>query len=721
MTLLEAAQEFFSEGLNPLPLLKNKAPQLPSGHPFLYEKINNLESRFMRCEKIGIACGKVSEGFYCIDFDGHDGEDIESVFIEFFNNETVQYLMNQDFLSFYKTPSGGFHCYLKYNEIVSGTTYSRWPSDKVMIEIRGNGQYAATFPSEGYEYVAGNEFIKLNYIEKEAFIWLTELASSFNQFHSELKDISGKSNRKWPDKWDDHTPDGKYNNENCDDAKILLKDAGWLLVHTRRHDGVELWQRPGKSADQGISATFGAQKNMFYCFSSNALPFKEQTAYTPFNIYTLLKFNGDWKAAKDSLKPKAEPIIEKEPSKHNFFPVDVFPNFIREYISELGRTLNFHPDFCAAAAMFAIATINGNRYKLRVKKGWEAPTIFWLACVGFPGAIKTHPVKTFIKPINKIDQESKKRYDEQMLGYDEKATPKQRKPKFNQILISDTTIEALHSIHDINKRGIGLYKDELKGFMNDMNKYRQKGSDEEFWLESFNNGNYIVNRATKEPIMINNICINIIGTIQHDVLNNIITQYAGNGLIDRFLFTASESKVYEMTDAEIDDYYTLTWEKIINKVHKNSSYLDNESTEIVKMELDAFTEFKSIDSAYVKMQNSDNFSQEIKNYLSKMKTYVPRFALLLSIMHSIENDEYIFVTKQHMVDAGRIADYFISTASDAFKNNQSAQDIKDVESNMRGVKRNDKIKKLHTAGFSVKEISSYFSLSSMQVYRILKD
>ena len=79
-----------------------------------------------------------------------------------------------------------------------------------------------------------------------------------------------------------------------------------------------------------------------------------------------------------------------------------------------------------------------------------------------------------------------------------------------------------------------------------MNKYR-KGSDEEFWLESFNNGSYIVNRVTKEPIMVENININIIGTIQHDVLHKVVTDYAGNGLIDRYLSTSAEDKVYPLT------------------------------------------------------------------------------------------------------------------------------------------------------------------------------
>jgi len=220
--------------------------------------------------------------------------------------------------------------------------------------------------------------------------------------------------------------------------------------------------------------------------------------------------------------------------------------------------------------------------------------------------------------------------------------------------------------------------------------------------------------------MINNICINMIGTIQNDVLNKVVSEYKGNGLIDRFLFTSSESTVYNMTEHEIDDYYATTWEKLIKKVHKDSKfYLDNESTEIVKMEPEAFNVFREIDARYVEMQNSEDYSQDVKNYLSKMKTYVPRFALLLSIMHSIQDDMYIMVTEKHMRDASKIADYFISTAAKTFSNNQSSMEIREVESSLKGKTRDEKIKILHQRKFKVTAIATYFSISRTHIYRIL--
>ena len=306
-----------------------------------------------------------------------------------------------------------------------------------------------------------------------------------------------------------------------------------------------------------------------------------------------------------------------------------------------------------------------------------------------------------------------------MSHYDPDAKPKQPKPKFKQLLVSDYTIEALHHIHDINRKGIGLYKDELVGFLNDMNKYR-KGSDEQFWLESFNNGTYTVNRVTKEPLMINDICINIIGTIQHDVLHRIVTEYKGNGMVDRFLFTASEDKVYPLNEHEIDDQFEEFWFKIIQKMNTSWFYAKSDDTEIVKMTPEAFKIYQKIDKGYVETQNSEDESQDIKNYLSKMKTYVPRFALILAIMEAIFDNSYIIVNEQHMINAGRLADYFIGTARSVFEATASSSDIKNVVGAMRGKTRDQQIFELYRQEFKMAEISKHFGLSKMQCYRVLK-
>jgi len=401
------------------------------------------------------------------------------------------------------------------------------------------------------------------------------------------------------------------------------------------------------------------------------------------------------------------------------FPIAVFPKHIVDYIVELNTTLNFHKDFLSAAVMFTVASVCGNKYKLQVKPGWEATPIFWFACVGYPGTIKTHPVKLITKPLVELDRLSKINYDSEMEHFNPEAKPRQTKPKFKQNLISDYTIEALHQVHSFNTRGLGMYKDELNGFLNDMNRYR-KGSDLEFWLESFNNGSFIVNRATKEPIMINDICINIIGTIQHQIITDIISSNKGNGFIDRFLFTSPEASVFHLNDLSPNPLLSDSWSKFIHYLNSCCHYVDHESCTLLKMSDSVFKEYQKIDSKFVAIQNDPSQSIEIKNYLSKMKTYVPRFALLLAIIDSISLKQSVQVTDLNMMKADLIAEYFISTAKEIFTTNQTQSEIKRLVQSMRTLTRDEQILKLSEKNYSITAIAQTFQLSRQWVTKIIK-
>jgi hypothetical protein len=313
MNYIDIAEEYISEGLNPLPLKDNKAPNLEVNHPFLYEQINNVENRFKDTDKIGIACGSVSGGFYCMDFDAHNDEPISDIYESFIEIPYIQEMLHDGLLSIYKTAGGGYHIYFKYDSVEKGQKLAQWKTKAVMIEIRGNGQYVACHPSPGYQHIEGVELLKLEYINEADHIKLIENARSFNRYEDITPRKAEVSDRKWADSWKDSTPDGKYNLEHGPEAIDLLYKAGWQLSHTRR-DGVQYWTRPNKDARDGFSATFGHQKNMFYVFSEdgNCKPFEAHTAYSPFNIYTILKHEGDWKKAKDTLRERFNMVNSEE-------------------------------------------------------------------------------------------------------------------------------------------------------------------------------------------------------------------------------------------------------------------------------------------------------------------------------------------------------------------------------------------------------------------------
>ena len=100
------------------------------------------------------------------------------------------------------------------------------------------------------------------------------------------------------------TRPGDVLNERADIAwwQDLLTRHGWHDVSRpgwARRD-VYYFQRPGK-VGHDVSATYGRTGAALYNFSSNALPFEADTAYTPFAAYTLLEHGGDFPAAARTL------------------------------------------------------------------------------------------------------------------------------------------------------------------------------------------------------------------------------------------------------------------------------------------------------------------------------------------------------------------------------------------------------------------------------------
>lgn len=728
MTLKEAHELFDMAGIKTIPLKENKAPMMPKGSKYLYEPCEN-EKKWDEAKKIGIICGELSDNLLTIDFDAHNKQPIKDIFREYNNCEQMKYLIKSNQIGVYKTPSGGYHLYFHCEQPRKGQELARWEDNQVMIETRGHGQYAAAFPSAGYTKIAGADVFNLSKLDDDVVDYLLERATTFSQIVTpkEVNTGDNKEKRQWPDKFDDSKPIGKFNNEGADIAKELLQQAGWQLVPFRanQQSNIEYFTRPNKSIEDGISASFGHYFNMFYCFTKNGLPFEEGKGYSPFEVLRILKFNGDFNAALEHISPKQKIKVEldttgetPEKIKH-LFPVDVFPDYFRDFILKLNQSLNYHVDFSSVALLFTISTAVGNKIKLRVKTGWETPMIFWFAALGEPGTIKSHPLNTMIKPLKNIDRRRKNTYDK---DYDvwQAGDKKSPAPTFKQTIVTDATLEALHFVHSVNKRAIGLHKDELVGFLNDMNKYR-KGSDEQFWLESFNNSSYMINRVTKRTLLIENICINIIGTMQPDVLQKIAAEQVENGLLDRFLFTSTEDQVYPITDAEIEQNDLKEYEEIIQGFDSHFRFNDYEDTTIIEMSKEAFKEYQRIDGLFVEIQNSETETKRIINYLSKMKTYIPRFALAIAVLEHVSWGVPLDVTEDHMKKAYKMAEYFINTARAIFEGVDKTREIKDVDFALKGKTKKEKIIELYKKGFKQTDISKQLNTFKSHVSKVISE
>lgn len=310
MNLTDVALAYRAAGLCVLPArLADKRPALPSWKEFQKRLPTEEEVRawFAGAEALCILCGEVSGRLEMIDFD-QKGELLDA-WLENVCTTAPQLL---DKLVIEQSQNRGSHVIYRCAETVCGNlrlaerlvtvpdgteavlngkrckprkACDRWTVTLTLIETRGEGGLFLCAPSPGYELKLG-QFEQFAVVTPEERDVLLSAAYALNECLPQPDPIAvssaGESGR----------PGDEFNRQG--DVRALLKKHGWTLY---REGENEHWSRPGK--ERGTSATL--KNNTLYVFSSNAAPFEQNKAYSPFGVYAHLEHEGDFRKAATAL------------------------------------------------------------------------------------------------------------------------------------------------------------------------------------------------------------------------------------------------------------------------------------------------------------------------------------------------------------------------------------------------------------------------------------
>lgn len=357
--------------------------------------------------------------------------------------------------------------------------------------------------------------------------------------------------------------------------------------------------------------------------------------------------------------------------EQNPFPVEVFPELIQKIIRETNESLNFPVDFIGASIMYAVSVAIGNTYKVRIKQGYQQNAVLYLSIVGKAGTNKTHPISWALKPINQKDKIKFEEYLEQFRKYEEynrlttnekkqqeKIKPP-KKPKWEQLLVSDFTPESLTEIMDFNKRGIGVYADELAAWFNNFNRYN-KGSEEQFWLSIWSGTAIRINRKTSNPIMIQNPFVSVIGTVQPAVLEQLALNRTENGFIDRLLFVVPDKLQKEYwSEKELDPVIETEWFTILETL---LNLKVGNQPEVLEFSVEARAEMFLFNRKLTDLCNRTE-SDSIRGIYAKIEQYALRFSLLLEMLKfACFESEKQEISLQSVQGAVKLVEYFQNSA-----------------------------------------------------------
>jgi predicted DNA binding protein len=713
-----------SEGKKPLILWKE----------YQTKKIEKAELEKLESKTKGYG---IITGFYgveCIDVDlkvfpsVQEGKKFWTEFVSFISDHIDDF--SRKFV-IYKTINSGYHIIYRCEKVEGNRKLATLKGhSQALIETRGNG---------GYIYIYDNQISDLSY-EQITEITIEErdtLMSLCKYFHYEEAIVETKPKEA---DFSGLTPWDDYNHRN----RVIDLVQGEFSAIKHLSDRIVLRKVDSKDALHGF-----IYKDTGLCFLfTTATIYPHETPLSPFAIYAWKYFGGNFsEAAKELYKEgygerkikKVEIERIEIPKEELIFPIEVFPEALQSYILLNQKTLNHSIDYMGSSLLWLIALCIGNACKVEVKTGWRESVNIWIGLIGKAGLGKTPSINAIIFPISKKNSFEIKHYQNEYKKYKEydKLSTKEKKdveevkePVRKQLIVNDVTIEALADLHEENEVGIAVFKDELNGWIKDMNKYKP-GSDLEFWLSCWSNQQAILTRKTAKSSFIQSPLIPVLGGIQPGIFSQISTlENKDNGFLDRLLVCYPEKEIEHYNrnsiDQEVLDWYEAFMSQFYDQMRKNilqlNKFGDIESR-IIKFDSEAEHEWERIFNNITDMQNSDDTSEYVKSMLSKQKAYIPRFALIMNCIWAFETGiNFDWVTKDSLLKAEKLSNYFIAMSKKIKLNSLESTELSELVRSLKSEPIERKIQAIQDSipDFNRSELAELLNVSRTTIYKHLR-
>ena len=689
----------------------------------------------------GLVCGY--QGLETIDIDLKVLQNVPEQ--KKFWEEYLQFLKDNifDFESKFvivKTRNAGFHILYKCKEIAGNTCLAKPKGSKqAVIETRGIGGYVFIYS----DFVQGKDYSDI----KEITVTERDIIFGISKYYDYKEETPEPEKMPVKEYEVGITPWRDYNE----------KTRIWDLVSSeftivRRLNEMTIIRRNGATSPH---SGYIYSNNRMYLFSTGTR-YDAEKLLSPFAIYAIQNHYGDFHNAAKQLyrdgygtrskpreQPKTQKATEPPPKKENTatFPIDVFPEEIQYYFNQLTETLSASTDYLGCSFLWALSLCVGNSVKIEIKRGWIEAATVWIALVGKTGVGKTPSINTIISPLKlrnsieaKIYNNEREKYDEYLKSEDKNKKSqheKMKEPKRKTFIHDDITIESLLECHAANLNAIGIFRDELGGWVKDMNKYRA-GSDLETWLSCWSNSSMSQSRKTAKSYYVSNGYIPVLGGIQPSILSSHFTpENKENGFVDRILLCFPELEVEYFNENEIscgllkwyDDYIVGLFDLVKRDFFQLDEY-DRVASKIVRFSVESKKEWIRIFRKITDMQRSDEESEYMKSFLPKQKSYIARFAVLLNVLNSYNHgDEFDEITMRSILGAEKLSDYFISMARKVKIDSIETNEMKEMVKISGKVTSKDKFQAVYIADKNInrQKAADQFNVSKMTIQRWIKE
>jgi hypothetical protein len=360
------------------------------------------------------------------------------------------------------------------------------------------------------------------------------------------------------------------------------------------------------------------------------------------------------------------------------YPLDVFPEPLRAYIAAAADSIGCDAAFVAQPMLSAAAAAIGNTSVVELKPEWTEPCAIWTATVALPSTGKSPgqdaalvAVYQHEKAAQARHQDALNRYTEELAEYE--AAVRQRKadarkpmePKAESYYADDITTEALAVLLRDNPRGIGIFKDELKGYF-DFDRYTGSGGDVTKYLTMHGGRSLKVDRKKGGSIFVPRALVSISGCIQPDALRRALgSEYIENGLASRFCMVWPDDHVPGWSTTYVPEQLATDAHAIIARLY-GLPFTDVDGTpqrfRLTSEAKNVYIEWVEYNAAASKRLGAGPG----RYFRGKLKGGAARFALVFHLTRTVAGDPTL--ADGTMIDVAsvlagiRLAEYFAKEA-----------------------------------------------------------
>lgn len=369
---------------------------------------------------------------------------------------------------------------------------------------------------------------------------------------------------------------------------------------------------------------------------------------------------------KWAFKP-IEPNLKPAPE----FDSRLLPAAFVDYVDDAAWRMQVSQDYMAVTLMVSLSIVVGRKIAIHPKQldSWLVVPNLWGCIVGRPSAKKSPSLGEAMQHLDKLEGDAKKQYEEALKKYksvEELATMKAKQaredakkalaagdesralavltngacipeqPIRQRYKTNSCTVEKLGELLADNPTGILVYRDELAGFLAELNKQGHE-SDRAFYLECWTGkGCFTYDRIGRGTIDIGSTCVSILGGIQPSKLKPFVEQAMKGGEGDDGFLQRFQLLVYpdKLKPVYVDEMPSKQAEQRAFDVFARLAALQVEEPIALRFSQEAqacFIEwFEELDA---KISEAD-IHPAIESHLDKYRSLVPSLALLIHLADS---------------------------------------------------------------------------------------